>query len=105
VGSVTAMMVANAPIPSLDVEPVLVTPDILDTLLDYAQHVAMFKTGGAEFLASAPLFNNFMNRAALSASRLLEQGEFTKILYERSQLEADLNPRYTADADPAMENK
>ncbi len=101
--SLTAMMVSNAPVPSADVEPVLVTQDVLDTLLDYAQHLAALKMAGAEFLATMPLFDNFMNRAALSWSRLGEQGEFQKLLWQRSQVEEALNPRY-ADASPEGSN-
>lgn len=97
--SLTAMMVANAPVPSADAEPVLVTLDVLDTLLDYAQHLAAFKMGGMEFMQTMPLYENFLNRCALSYSRLGEQGEFQKLLWQRSQMEEALNPRY-ADAQP-----
>lgn len=100
VGSVTAMMVSNAPIPTVDAEPVLVTQDILDTLLDYAQHLASFKMGGAEFVATIPLMQSFMHEAALQYSRLGQQGEFQQLLWQRSQVEVALNPRYTADVAP-----
>lgn len=97
--SLTAMMVSNAPVPFADSQPVLVTLDVLDTLLDYSQYLAMLKCGGAEFEAAIPLFNNFLNRAALSWSRLGQQGEFQTLLWERSQMEEDANPRY-ASASP-----
>jgi hypothetical protein len=99
--SLTATVVENAPVPILVSDCLQVTQDVFDVILDYAQHLAMFKCGGEEFLATQPLLQRFMQLAALYSSKLAEQGEFTKILYAISQDEANMNPRYTPDSDPA----
>jgi hypothetical protein len=99
--SLTATVVENAPVPVLVGDCLQVTQDVFDVILDYAQHLAAFKMGGEEFLATQPLLQRFMQLAALYSSKLAEQGEFTKILYAISQDEANMNPRYTPDSDPA----
>jgi hypothetical protein len=99
--SLTATVVENAPVPVLVGDCLQVTQDVFDVIIDYAQHLAAFKMGGEEFLATQPLLQRFMQLAALYSSKLAEQGEFTKILYAISQDEANMNPRYTPDSDPA----
>jgi hypothetical protein len=99
--SLTATVVENAPVPVLVSDCLQVTQDVFDVILDYAQHLAAFKMGGEEFLVTQPLLQRFMQLAALYSSKLSEQGEFTKILYAISQDEANINPRYTPDSDPA----
>jgi len=99
--SLTLTVVENAPVPVNSTDCLNLTQDVYDVMIDYAQHLASFKMGGAEFLATEPLLQRFMQLAALYSSKLAEQGEFTKILYGLSQREADMNPRYSADADPA----
>ena len=93
--SVTATVVENAPVPSAPTDPIPVTEDVYEVLVDYAQHVAMFKSGGAEFAATMPLLQRFLGMAALYASKVAEMGEFAKVLYAQSQLESAMNPRMT----------
>ncbi len=81
-----------------------VTRDAYDVILDYAQHLSAFKQGGAEFEATMPLLERFMTAAALSSSRLGEQGEFQKALWERSRLEDEAYPRYRPNATPETLN-
>lgn len=99
--SMTATVVENAPVPVNLTDCLQLTQDIYDIILDYAQHLCSFKMGGEEFMATQPLLQRFMQMAALYSSKLSEQGEFTKILYSISQLESNMNPRYTPDGDPA----
>ena len=99
----TATVVRAAPVPSAPTDPIQVGRDIYDVILDYAQHLAAFKMGGAEFAATLPLLDRFIQVAALQSSKLAEQGEFQSILYGLSQRESGAHPRYTPDLDPATQ--
>ncbi len=87
--------------PSVPGDCLLLTQDVFDVIIDYAQHLAAFKMGGAEFMATMPLLERFMRLAALYASKLAAQGEFAKTLYGMAHLEGDVNPRYDDEAEVA----
>lgn len=91
--SLLANVVANAPIPVLNTDSVQVARDDLDSVLDYAQHLAAFKQGGAEFLSTMPLMQRFLQQAQVYGLKLAELGEFTRELYRLAQGEEDFNPR------------
>jgi hypothetical protein len=86
-------VVQNAPIPANDAANVQVAREDLDAIISYCCHLALFKTGGAEFQDSLPLLEQFLRQASLYNSKLLEWGEFSKILREVSSQEEDFNPR------------
>ena len=60
----------NADIPANDAAYVQVGQEELGAILDYAQHLAMFKVGGDEFNATQPLYDNFMRMAKNYQERL-----------------------------------
>jgi hypothetical protein len=91
--SITATVVQNAPLPAGPSDYVQLSEDVLDTLLDYAQHLAMFKCGGAEFTSSMPLLENFMREAAVANSKLMEMGAYTDYLLGLSNRNEAANPR------------
>jgi hypothetical protein len=91
--SVTATVVRNAPVPTADADNLQVSREDLDAILDYAQHVAAFKQGGAEFLSTIPLLERFLKRGAFYNSKLAELGEFTAPLFGLSQLQEQRAPR------------
>jgi hypothetical protein len=99
--SLMATVIENTPVPVNPGDCINVPRDIFDVIIDEAQHLAAFKMGGAEFLATMPQHERFMQLASLYSSRLNEQGTFTQILFQQSQLEAEFDPRYSADLDPA----
>lgn len=96
--SVLLTVVENAPIPVAATDCCQLTQDIYDIILDYAQHLATFKQGGAEFMATQPHLTRFLAAAALYSSKLAQQGEFSKMLYAISQGQSNMSPRYTGDA-------
>lgn len=65
-----------------------------DAILDYAQHLALFKAGGQEFAETVIMYQRFLKRASLYNSKLSELGQFQKPMYELSQLEQERNPVY-----------
>ena len=56
---ITLDVLQNAPLPVNDTDLVQVAGEAIDTLLDYAVHLASFKLGGAEFAATQPLLDSF----------------------------------------------
>jgi hypothetical protein len=95
--TLTATVVENCPVPLIGTDCINVTEDVYEAILDEAQHVAMLKCGGAEFLATVPMHQRFLSLAALYSSKIAEMGEFAQVLYAQSRLEASANPRMTAD--------
>lgn len=91
--SLAASVVQNAPIPVADTDPVMLSHEAYDAVLDYAQHLASFKQGGQEFAATAPLLDNFMSAAGVVNSRLLALGPYLPAMLGRSQLEERMRPR------------
>lgn len=92
--SITVSCVQNAPVPSLQGDFLQIGRDDYDTILDYAQHLALFKVGGKIFQDSLPLLENFFERAATYNAKLLQSGIFQKPMFEISQLNAERNPVY-----------
>jgi hypothetical protein len=91
--SAAVTVVENAPVPALMTDFVQVDRGDYDVILDYAQHLATFKSGGAEFTATAPLLQGFLQRAALYNSKLSVAGQFKIDLFGLSQREQSRNPR------------
>jgi len=90
--SLMATVVENAPVPILNGDPIQVGRDDLDVIIDYAQHLALFKTGGAEFARTMPLLKRFLTQASIYGLKLSELGEFTQPLYGLGAREAQQNP-------------
>jgi hypothetical protein len=78
--SVVLSLVENAPVPLLDTDFIQIPRDTLDIILDYAEHIAMFKCGGAEFEATTSLFDNFRKKAMLANKRIADLGLFDDIM-------------------------
>lgn len=76
-------VVRNAPIPVADDDYVQVSRDTFDAILNYAQAIAMFKQGGAEFAAGTRLLEQFALAAMETNSRLANMGLFPDVM--RSQ--------------------
>lgn len=91
----TLQVVENAPIPANDAAQLQVARDDLDCILDLAQHLAAFKQGGAEFTATIPLFQRFLQQSAIYGAKLDEIAEFTKAIGDLSRRDVDQNPVMT----------
>lgn len=92
--SVTATVVENAPVPTAGGDSIQLSHEDYDAVLDYAQHLAMVKVGGAEFLATIPLYARFIKQAALYNSKLTELGQFQKAIYDIGGLQEERKPRF-----------
>lgn len=63
-------LVRNMPVPAAPTDYLQVGMDQLNVILDYAQHLACFKLGGQDFLATIPLYQNLLKAAAMQNGRL-----------------------------------
>ena len=97
--SVTLNVVQNAPIPASDSVYIQVPRDAMDAILDEAQHLALFKSGGEEFMASLKLHQSFIRAAQTINARLLESGIFASDITPAVSRQGEDQPRY------AMEGK
>lgn len=88
-------VVQNAPVPVNPGDFIQVDRGDYDAIIDEAQHIAAFKMGGAEFFATVPLHQNFLDQAAKYNSKLKEYGQFSMDMQEISQRNEQRNPRMT----------
>jgi len=79
---------------------VQVARDDLDTIVDYAQHLAMLKAGGEEFYQTISLYQNLQKRAALYNSKLKESGFFEMPQLDLATQDERRNPRFLKGAEP-----
>lgn len=68
--SVTCDVVRRTPIPSSGATNVQLGREQLDMILDYAEHLALFKVGGAEWHATDKQANNFLMQSLTYNQRL-----------------------------------
>ena len=95
--SVTLSLVGNAPIPATDGAYMQVSRDVLDVILDEAEHLAQFKHGGAEFAQSMPLHQNIIKMAVETNRRLRESGIFATTLRPPVSRQDEAQPRYATE--------
>jgi hypothetical protein len=89
--SATITVVTNAPIDAVYFQS---ARGDYAVILDYAQHLASFQMGGAEFAATFPLYSKFLRSAGLFNSRVLAFGDYPRSMYEISTREEQGAPRY-----------
>ena len=90
--SLTVNVVRNMVLPSLDTDQLQVGRDDVATILDYAQHIAMFKVGGAEFIATFPLYRNFIRHCAVYNSKLSARSPYREFIEGRGKEDERLHP-------------
>jgi hypothetical protein len=69
-------VVGNAPIPNLPTDQIQLSRDGVEAVLNYAQHISMFKCGGADFQATLPLYKQFEDYCAVQNKRYAALGIF-----------------------------
>jgi hypothetical protein len=90
---VSCVLVGNQPVPSLDSDFVQCARDVFDVILDYAQMLAMFKEGGAEFAGAKDLEKNFFMLAMATNKRLMKMGIFGDLLHSEGKKQDEDQPR------------
>jgi hypothetical protein len=69
----------------------------MDSILDEAQHLAMFKEGGAEFKSSMSLHEGFIAEAMNTNRRLRESGIFPTDLRPTMSKQDQDQPRFAEE--------
>ena len=92
--SVVLVVVANAPIPTLGTDKIQVPRDVMDAILDEAEHLACFKKGGSEFEGSLSLHQSFIATAKRWDSRGRLEGIFPTVLRSDEPREDKQQPRF-----------
>lgn len=93
VPSMSLMLVANMDIPASDGAFVQVSRDVMDVILDYAQHTAMFKSAGMEFTSTKSLLDGFFVAASETNKRIAKLGLFANVLRNVGRAQAIDVPR------------
>jgi hypothetical protein len=83
----------NMAIPVSDVDFLQVPADVVEVIIDYAQHLASFKMGGADFLDTMQLYGNFVIAAAGYNSRIRQLDFFNDLTRLPSQRQQAEQPR------------
>lgn len=94
--SVTLDLVQKCPVPVADADFLELGREQLSTVLGYAQHLAAFKSGGAEFLASVADYRDFLIQAGEYNEHIEAAGPFAMSAAEQSQKEEKARPRRKA---------
>ena len=95
--SVSMDVVRNAPVPAVDADTIQIGREDLDAILDYAQHLASFKMGGQEFLATIPLYQRFVRQAGIYNERLRGTSMYLSAIQGQSWSETKVRPRRESD--------
>lgn len=93
--SVVLVVVGNAPIPVSGSVEIQVPRDVMDAILDEAEHLAQFKRGGEEFMASMSLHKSFMDTAKRWDTRGRMEGIFPSTLRSAQPREDAQQPRFS----------
>ncbi len=83
--SITLDVVRNSIVPTADGDFLQIGREDFEAVLSYAQHLAAFKMGGAEFEMTIPGYQRFMQQAALKNERLLANARDFEALYDKGQ--------------------
>lgn len=85
-------VVGNAPVDPT--QPVQLSRDAVEQVLNYAQHVAMFKTQGSDFLTTMPLLKQFEDYCAAQNRRYAALGIFRPDMLQQGDRAAEIDPRF-----------
>lgn len=91
--SVLLDLVQPAPVPTTDDALVQLGREELNTILDEAEHLSMFKRGGNEFMSTITLHQAFLQSATEYNDRLRAEAKNFKFLQEQATEEENDRPR------------
>lgn len=83
--SVTVDLIQNAVVPAAAGDFLQIGREELDVILDYAQHLAAFKQGGAEFMATAIHYDRLRRLAVIRNEQLRAASSFADILDDQTR--------------------
>lgn len=77
-------VIAKMPMPTVGGDFIQVGKEVVDVLVDYAQHVAMVKEGSVELQATQEQYNNLVRMAAITNDRLRANNKDFDALSDKS---------------------
>jgi hypothetical protein len=92
------VVVQNAPVPTSDATEIQVPRDVMDALLDEAEHLATFKKGYADLAVSLELHKAFLGTVQRWNSRIRESGIFPETLRPAGPRGENQQPRVAVPA-------
>lgn len=102
-GQISLLVVANAVLPPLLSTCIMVGNEVMQVILDYAQHVASFKMGAKEVEDTMPLFRNMLLLASERNAKIKALSSFREIMYGYAGREDSVSP--TRDTDDTTAQK
>lgn len=90
-------IVPKAVIPTADGDDIQVGQEIIDVILDYAQHLANIKESANDIKESMGFYQNFVKLAAVNNDILRAKSVNFDVLQDRSTLESKERPRRRSD--------
>jgi hypothetical protein len=90
-------LLRNMPVPVGDGDYIQIGREMWDVVCNYAKHIALFKSAGAEFEATMADYEEFMRIAVEQNDRLRANEAFMGQLNDRSQLEEVQRPRLSSE--------
>ena len=100
--SAVLTVVGNAPIPVDDSSEIQLDRAGVDALLNYSQHVAMFKQGGKDFFDTLPLFQQFEEYCRLKNSQYAALGVFRPDVIDQGNRGQERDPRFERESTPGQ---
>ncbi len=91
--SLTFDVVRRTPIPLNDNDLVQIGREQLDMLIDYAEHLALFKVGGAEWMVTQRQADNFLQQSISYNRRISAAARYVITAKDQSQREQSVRPR------------
>lgn len=91
-------VVRNAVVPVNDGDFVQIGREYLDVILDFSEHLALFKSGGKEFADSMPLYISYVQAAGNCNDRLRASSIYLNAMSTQSSDENKSRPRRESDA-------
>lgn len=86
-------MFTKFPIPSLITDSLDISREIQMAIIDYAQHVAMFKCGGADFTNTMDEYKQMLEVASVQNERLSAMAFYREVMERSAQLQNEDSPR------------
>lgn len=96
---VNLYVVTPAPLPVNDTDAMQVGDEVLEAILDYAHHTAVFKQGAQEVQDTMPLFSNCVRIAAERNAKVRAMASFRDVLYGTAAREEQLTPGEVAGSE------
>lgn len=87
-------VIGNATVPFFDSDEVQLSRDGVDAVLNYAQHTASFKMGGADFASTMPLYEQFEAYCRQKNAQYAALGTFRPQVLMEGNRRDEIDPRF-----------